>query len=184
MNKTKRTLLLVSGILSLVETFVLLILIFSINSLLDNVVKTIEETSISTQMPYEQITEQELQFIKTFLKSLMIIYAFFTTLAGIFTLISISNPEKFESRRGLYVTGAVFTILSGPISLPSILYYVNFAIKDQIAIQQSPAQPSESKNDYDGIEKKIKLLRELKDREEITKEEFRKRLSDMLDKDK
>ena len=96
----------------------------------------------------------------------------------------ISNPEKFESRRGLYVTGAVFTILSGPISLPSILYYVNFAIKDQIAIQQSPAQPSESKNDYDDIEKKIKLLRELKDREEITKEEFRKRLSDMLDKDK
>lgn len=178
MNKTKRTLLLVSGILSLVETFVLLILIFSINSLLDNVVKTIEEIS----MPYEQITEQELQFIKTFLKSLMIIYAFFTTLAGIFTLISISNPEKFESRRGLYVTGAVFTILSGPISLPSILYYVNFAIKDQIAIQQSPAQPSESKNDYDDIEKKIKLLRELKDREEITKEEFRKRLSDLLDK--
>lgn len=178
MNKTKRTLLLVSGILSFVGTFVLLILIFSINSLLDNVVRTIEETS----MPYEQITEQELQFIKTFLKSLMIIYAFFTTLAGIFTLISISNPEKFESRRGLYVTGAVFTILSGPISLPSILYYVNFAIKDQIAIQQSPAQPSENKNDYDDIEKKIKLLRELKDREEITKEEFRKRLSDLLDK--
>ena len=108
---------------------------------------------------------------------MFVVFAVTTTLAGIFTLVSISDPKKFQKKRGLYIAGAVFTILSDFLSISSILYYIAFTFKDNE--ESEPAQP----NEYD-IERKVKLLRELKEREEITPEEFRKRLSDMLDKDK
>lgn len=185
MNKTKRTLLMVSGILSLVEAGILLIFLFSLNTMLDSLFNSMQEIATSGQLPYEQLTEQELQFMKTFLTILVCVYAIFTTLAGIFTLSAISDPVKFQTRRGLYITGAVFTILSGPISVSSILFYISFAIKEQTPISNSTtAITQQPTNNYDDIERKIKLLRNLKEREEITQEEFRRRLTEMLDKDK
>lgn len=184
MNKTKRTLLLISGILSLVEAGIILILLFNLNALLEYTFQSMKEVAVSGQISYEQFTEQEMQFIKTFLTILFSIYTLFTLLAGIFTLVSISDPQRFISRRGLYITGAVFTILSGPISISSILYYISFAIKEQQLCQGNIQQETKPDNDYDQLERKIKLLRNLKEREEITPEEFRKRLTEMLDKDK
>ena len=184
MNKTKRTLLLISGILSLVEAGIILILLFNLNSLLNYAFKSMEQAFSAGQLPYEQITEQEMQFVKTFLTILFAIFTLFMLLAGIFTLVSVSDPQRFISRRGLYITGAVFTILSGPISISSILYYISFAIKEQQLSQVNIQQKTKPDNDYDQLERKIKLLRNLKEREEITPEEFRKRLTEMLDKDK
>ena len=187
MNKTKRTLLLISGILSLVEAGIILILLFNLNSLLNYAFKSMEQAFSTGQLPYEQITEQEMQFVKTFLTILFAIFTLFMLLAGIFTLVSISDPQRFISRRGLYITGAVFTILSGPISISSILYYISFAIKEPLPNQISASlenitDDSSANDNLDQLERKIKLLRNLKEREEITPEEFRKRLSDLLDK--
>lgn len=177
MNKTKRTLLMVSGILSLVEAAVFVIMLFSINSLLDRIFQMAQDAVAVGAQGFEGLTEAELGLVKNFLTVMFVVFAVTTTLAGIFTLVSISDPKKFQKKRGLYIAGAVFTILSGFLSISSILYYIAFTFKDNE--ESEPAQP----NEYD-IERKVKLLRELKEREEITPEEFRKRLSDMLDKDK
>lgn len=126
-------------------------------------------------------------------------------IAGILLMIvAVSKtPEEFNKKRSVFIAGAVFTILSGIVSIQSILIYIVIGMRDvptfteegkelykkdngvpvyqqqyNKAVQQNQqTQPQANKEDF---EKKIEALRKLRDSGTITDEEFKSLLSKLL----
>ncbi len=122
MNKNRRGILLASGIISLVVAVLFLILTFLAGSITEMIITMMEEVAGEADFSLYYDT------MKAFIIAACVIGLISNALAGTFTIIAASNPAKFEARRKLYITGAVFTIISGLISVSSILYYVNFGL--------------------------------------------------------
>ena len=186
MNNAKKTLLMVSGILSLIEGAGLILLTAFLESFLNGIIDTVVATDPAlTEQDIELIREQ-FQVMQGAFQVILAIFAVIVVLAGIFTLIAVSDPNKFERRKGLYVTGAVLTILAGPISISAILYYVSFALPDarnkQLPTPQIVDIQKDQTKNYAALKDDIQVLRQLKEDGIITEEEFKKKIMDMLDK--
>lgn len=186
MNNAKKTLLMVSGILSLIEGAGLILLTAFLGSFLNAIIDTVVATDPAlTEQDIELIREQ-FQVMQGAFQVILAIFAVIVVLAGIFTLIAVSDPNKFERRKGLYVTGAVLTILAGPLSIPSILYYISFGLsnapKNEQPKQQTIEMQEEQTKNYAALKDDIQVLRQLKEDGIITEEEFKKKIMNMLDK--
>lgn len=122
MNKNRRGILLASGIISLVVAVLFLILAICAGSITQLLIDLMEAAAGGAD--YSLYMES----MKACVIAGSVIALVLNGLAGTLTIIAVSDPAKFEARRKLYITGAVFTIISGLISVSSILYYVNFGL--------------------------------------------------------
>lgn len=137
----------------------------------------------------------------------LIISIFIELLAGsLLMVVALSKtPEEFNKKRSIFIAGSVFTILSGVVSIQSILIYIVFGMRDvpsfteagkelyeqdagvpvyqqqyNKAVKQNE-QPQQSQvSGVDSLEKKIEALRKLRDNGVITDEEFKSLLSKLL----
>ena len=122
MNKNRRGILLASGIISLVVAVLFLILAICAGSITQLLIDLMEAAAGGAD--YSLYMES----MKACVIAGSVIALVLNGLAGTFTIIAASDPAKFEARRKLYITGAVFTLVSSLISVSAILYYVNFGL--------------------------------------------------------
>lgn len=184
MNNSKKTLILVSGILAIIQGVALALMAIFIKPFLDKVLEmavmndpTIAETDLS-------LIRQQLELMQSTLQVFCAIFAITSTLGGIFSLVSTSNFQHFEEKKGLYITGAVFTIISNPLSISSILLYISFGMPTKVKTQQNPSAPisPEPTKNYSVMKDEIEVLRKLKEDGVITEEEFKKQILEILNK--
>ncbi len=111
MNNPKKTLLMVSGILSLIEGAGLILLTAFLGSFLNAIIDTVVATDPAlTEQDIELIREQ-FQLMQGAFQVILAIFAVIVVLAGIFTLIAVSDPNKFERRKGLQFSQVRFRFL-------------------------------------------------------------------------
>ncbi len=137
----------------------------------------------------------------------LIISIFIELIAGsLLMVVAVSKtPEEFSKKRSIFIAGSVFTILSGVVSIQSILIYIVFGMRDvpsfteagkelyqqengvpvyqqqyNKAVNQN-VQPQQSQvNGVDSFEKKVETLRKLRENGTITEEEFKSLLAKLL----
>ncbi len=174
MNKTKKTLIIISSVFLFVEAGLSVIGLFCTDLIFRAIENNLDAfiENYYTNIPAQIETIKAIYFVS-------IVYIFLITLTGAMLLtFSIANNQLNQK---LYIAGAIFTILAGVISIPSILIYVSFGIKD-IDNTTTSNENKNNSNEVDSIERKIKLLRDLKNRKEISEEEFKRLLSDIIEK--
>ncbi len=188
MNDTKRVLIKISAILSIINAVAYLIsAIVSFSS--------INEIAAATQAGVGYV-ESSIDITATVLVVagvVMLIFAILSMIGGIFLL-------KCNSQNKLYIPGAVLTIIgAGGLSLSAILLYVSFAIKDDPGVMVTPSQqqnlteqnlseekPISNEEKQKAKDAKLKsqmeILRNMKDKGEITQEEFKQLMFELLKK--
>ncbi len=122
MNKNRRSILLASGIISLAVTVMFMIFAICAGSITQLLIDLMEAAAGGAD--YSLYMES----MKACVIAGSVIALVLNGLAGTLTIIAVSDPAKFEARRKLYITGAVFTLVSSLISVSAILYYVNFGL--------------------------------------------------------
>ncbi len=131
MNKSKRGLIMAAGIIEILMA-VMFVIVGLISLLYTSLIfdlfgaLTEEIASAETQMVALE------NIFATIVSAMFFVIAFFQLLGAGLLLGSISKPENFANRHGRYVGGCVFTIMfTGVISIPAILLYISFAIKNE-----------------------------------------------------
>lgn len=175
MNKTKRNLIIASAIINLIGITASLVL------------------SILLKVNLEVFKEYyEYYYFITY--STNIYYAAFSFAAGvvgsIFLLYSVRAKGKyFRTTQGLYIAGFAIVIICGG-SLSWLLLFISMFIPDVVIMntksevkQEEKEQTKENQKKEQELEdkkQKIEQLKQLRDNGEITEEEYKKRLFDLL----
>ena len=177
MNRTKRNLILASSIILFISVAMLLFsMVFFIrvsNSALQNMLSD-----------YGEVFVGNIDAARTTLVVTTAVGFAFELIAAITLICSIrEGGSKFASSRGLFLTGLVFAIITGPISIQSILLYVAVGIKDAESYRpefnavnpmindQFIEQTTQSK---DQIKQTIMKYQTLKNQGLISDEEYKK----------
>lgn len=191
MNRTKQILIKISGILSILEAVGLIIATivtafgFGYIGVINDGLNQIDPGNGAWE-PAVNLTAGVLVFI-------VIIEVIFATLAlvgGILLLKSVSDPNMFKNKKGLYTGGAICTIIaSGAIGLSAILLYISFALRDEPEVYAQPntidVQPGQSQKSNmsdEQIKSQMDVLREMKERGEISNEEFKEMMFELIKK--
>lgn len=125
MNKTKKNLIMAAAILELIAAFLLLIVFIFCLLAQAQLEAIITEIMDGGSFPIQY------DLLKGLLIGALAFALLFYLIAPITLLCSIrKGGEKFATSKGLYITGVVFTILCGPISIPAILIYVALSKKE------------------------------------------------------
>ena len=191
MNSTKQTLIKIAAILSIIEAIGLIISAvfvafgFGIIGEINDAIQSVE--------PGNGAYEPAIVLTKDMLIFLIVIMAIFAILAltgGILLLKSVSDPAKFAEKRGKYVGGAVCTIIAAcGFSIAAILLYISFGLKDEAYepsqkngefVEVKPEQTSSMSDEQ--IKSQMEVLREMKERGEITNEEFKEMMFELIKK--
>lgn len=106
---------------------------------------------------------------------------------GILLLKSLPFAGKTQKRRNMYITGCVFTIIGGlGLSLATIFLYVSFAFAssniEQSSQPQNDAMSNSGYNSEDKLKHQLDALRSMRERGEITDEEFKKLMLELIKK--
>ena len=181
MDKTKRTLILISGILSLIAGGGLLIALIVIATL-----------GFPIYVNGVAVAGESWEVSKTIFIVVFSIEIILYSLAGTLLLCSIANKgEKFEQNKAMFRTGAVLTIICGITSISAILLYIVFAndrsggelissnTSNGTVKEVDNNQVQQAKSD-DELSKKIAQLRKLKEEGVITDEEFKALLKKLI----
>lgn len=170
MNKTKRNLIIASAVINLLDVVVSLVL------------------AILMKVDKELLAEVSAYY------SFNIFYAVFSFAAGVvasvFLLYSVRAKGKyFRTTQGLYIAGFIIVIVCGG-TLAWLLLFISMFVPDVVIMntksevkQEEKEQEKEAqKKDQELEEKKQKIeqLKQLRDSGEITEEEYKKRLFDLL----
>ncbi len=205
MNHAKKTLIKISGILANLESVELFIssIMFILGSsfmveLLKAFQEGFEENGIGTTIDADP-TGVGVAIIIV-IGVVLLAFAVFALTGGILLLQSVSDPNKFAAKRKRFITGSVFTIITTtPVSIASILLYVAFGLKDPVAAPAAPApaqaeseqnvvdvkpeEPQAQTNSNSGqIKTQMEILREMKERGEISNDEFKQMMLDLIKK--
>lgn len=178
MNKSKKGLILASGIIALVECFFMFILglVFCLNASV-----IVDSLRFEVTADIAVLTNMIIA-----MGIVMFLLAIVNLVGGILLLCSVSS-DKIEQRKGMFITGAVFTIIgSGAVGVSAILLYIAFALSDDPKPEVVPApsvQPQPKVEDgNEKIKNKLEILREMKQKGEITEQEFHDMVLDLLKK--
>ena len=175
MNNSKKSLILAAGIIEMIGAVLML---FSAVLFLTLNVEVFEEIFLKGYI--ESGIEVNAAAFKLALIILSAVEFVAYTISSILLLSSVrSNGTFFKDSKKLFIAGFVITIiLSGAISLPSILLYCTFIYKDEIntgkKIIEMPKQVvSETEGGKSGITRTIIGYKSLKDRGVITDAEYK-----------
>ena len=193
MNNAKRTLIKISGILAIIEAvglFLSSIMFILGSSFMIELLKSLQEGATESGWDVSGTaapTDIGVGIIIA-IGIILLLFAVFALTGGILLLQSVSVPEKFTAKRKRFITGSVFTIIAtGVVSIAAILLYVAFALKDEAPAQTAPAAQTvvdvkpESSNQAP-IKGQMEALREMRDKGEITEEEFKQMMLDLIKK--
>lgn len=188
MNKTKRNLILASGIMSLISAGLSIIMGIVFACCTELVLQVLYESFASSG--YVDVSMLvRLVNMATFV---MFIGAITYALAGGFLIGSVRNGgKKFNESKSLYTTGVVFTMLSGLLSIASILLYISMGMQNEQAVksftintdQNGTVEQIAQKNDEpvkEDSKDKIDHLRKMKEEGLITQEEFNDQIMKLL----
>lgn len=188
MNQTKRKIILASGILSLISAGIAVIA----GVILLSYFNLVKELLYDYFMTMGYIAMSSVRAVLIMAIAEIFISGIGSALAGGFLLGSIRNGGKsFSKSRRLYITGAVFTILSGVASIASILLYISMAIKEEQVVREfsintnqnglvEPISEEKEETVKKDVKEKISRLRKLKEEGIISEEEFNDQIMKLL----
>ena len=178
MNNTKKKLILASSIIQFISVAILLFtIVFFIrvsNSALENMFEEYSELGWSAET------------IRTVMLSVTGVGFAFQLIAAILLVCSIRDEgRKFNQSKAMFITGVVFTAITSPLSIASILLYIALSIKEQaqanmfytIQPQQNVVRQNEFQDisvDNTNIKKTILKYQGLKNDGLISEEEYKK----------
>lgn len=175
MNKTKRNLIIASAIINLIGVTASLVL-----SIL-----------LKVNPPLFAKVIEYLFFISYSFNIYYVVFSFAAgVVASVFLLYSVREKGKyFRTTQGLYIAGFIIVIVCGG-TLAWLLLFISMFVPDVVIMntksevkQEEKEQEKEAqKKDQELEEKKQKIeqLKQLRDSGEITEEEYKKKLFDLL----
>ncbi len=171
MNKTKRNLILAAAILNLIgitASLVLSIILIVNREAVQEYLELYYFVSYSTNIVYTIIS-----FIIGLVGSILLIYSVR------------AKGKYFRRSQGMYLTGFIIIIFFGGF-IPWILLFISLFVSDVIVINSRSElreeEKQEIKNDqaYELKKRKIEELKRLRDSGEITEEEYKQKLFELL----
>jgi len=184
MNPSKRKMIIISIVLSFIAAFANLVTVLPLVLSNDAFLSVLSEYNIT-------FASADIVFVV-----LIILTALEVVLicgGNALLLVSIKNKgEHFKERKSVFIFGAILCIISGPTSIYAILLYVALTMKDWETMcppTEDYIFKSESNNNGTTVEvspkllemqKKINDLKMLRDAGQISEEDYKKILSELL----
>ncbi len=178
MNATKKNLIMSAGLLNIITAFMSAIMIlfvaFYFNTLQDFFI-----ANFSIEFTFDQVKQLKLILIGVFSA-----ISFILLIAGLLLVYSVRTKGYFfRKSKSYFWTGAIMTFIVGFVTIPSILIYVALGSdesKDTEEHASSVEHTVYNERRNEEFKAKIQKIRALRDSEEITEEEFKKMLEDLL----
>lgn len=187
MSKSKKTLILVSAILSLSIALLSLIALAFIATSSKEIIRVIYESLASDDGVELWVAVESYQKIVESLFVFLTIVLGLSSAANIFVgtslLVSLKKASSMDSIRGIVITCTILSFLLGGSILIAILLLITLMSEEK---EETPAEVLEKEtvasalNEQNKIIESVKKIKELKDSGAITEEEYKAMLKQIL----